>query len=87
MSFDPKNLAIAKRNGAILDLKPGEFVRDGEGERAEFISYGDNAPTPRHQATVSAAAPTALSTAMATPGGHTTTKSVPVETSLNKLTG
>lgn len=44
LMFDPDQLAIAKRNGAIVDLQRGEFVRDGEGEIAEFLSYGDNAP-------------------------------------------
>lgn len=43
-NFDPKNVEIAKRNGAIIDLSPGEFITDGEGERARFTSYGDNAP-------------------------------------------
>ena len=44
MTHDPHNVAIAKRNGGLLDLRSGEFIRDGEGERAQFISYGDLAP-------------------------------------------
>lgn len=44
MTHDPKNVEIATRNGAIVDLQPGEFVTDGEGERARFTGYGDNAP-------------------------------------------
>jgi hypothetical protein len=39
-----RDLEIAKRNGALIDLVYGDAVRDGEGERATFISYGDNAP-------------------------------------------
>jgi hypothetical protein len=42
--FDPRDLAIAKANGALTDLQMGERVKDGEGERAVFLSYGDNAP-------------------------------------------
>jgi len=42
--FDPRDLVIAKQNGALTDLTPGERVTDGEGERAEFVSYGERAP-------------------------------------------
>ena len=43
-TFDPKDLAIAKQNGALVDLVAGERVRDGEGEVATFSHYGDYAP-------------------------------------------
>lgn len=39
-----KNHEIAVQNGGITDLQPGEFIIDGEGERARFTGYGDNAP-------------------------------------------
>lgn len=42
--YDPCDLAIAEQNGALTDLRAGEKVIDGEGERAEFVSYGDRAP-------------------------------------------
>lgn len=38
------DINIARQNGGILDLKPGETVVDGEGERARFLSYGARAP-------------------------------------------
>lgn len=44
MTFDPRNLRVAQSNGALTDLFQGESVRDGDGERAKFVGYGDNAP-------------------------------------------
>ena len=37
---DPANVAVATQNGGLLDLRRGDVVRDGEGERATFVSYG-----------------------------------------------
>lgn len=39
-----QNEQIARQNGGLLDLRRGERVRDGEGELAFFVSYGDNEP-------------------------------------------
>lgn len=44
MEFDPRDLAIAKANGALTDLQPGERVVDGSGDCAIFSHYGELAP-------------------------------------------
>lgn len=42
--MNPSDIAIAKQNGAIIDLSPGDAVKDGEGVKCIFRGYGDNAP-------------------------------------------
>lgn len=42
--FEPANLAIARANGGLLNLQPGDRVIDGEGEEATFVGYGERAP-------------------------------------------